>query len=89
MQDGAPPPCDYVINCFLKETFRGRVISRGTEFAGRAQPKSQFPPFHFLAVSQKQVHLQKQEPIDELMNVLSSLFVLRPGNDHAVGYECI
>ena len=32
MQDGAPPHCTDVAKSFLEEKFRGRVISRGTEF---------------------------------------------------------
>ena len=68
MQDGAPPHCTNVAKSFLKEKFRGRVISRGTEFVWPAHSPDLNPlDFHFWAAAQKQVYLQKPESIEELI----------------------
>ena len=77
MKDGAPLHCTNMAKSFLKEKFRGWVISRGTEFVWPAHSPDLNPlNFHFWAAAQKQVYLQKLESIGELVECVISF--LRP-----------
>ena len=71
MQDGAPVHFTTEAEKFLSETFRGRVISRGTDNAWPAHsPVLILLDFYFWAVVQRRVYVAKPSTIAELINVV-------------------